>query len=171
MSSDLLSNSSWSATLKATFRVTDVAAVADSVESLIYEENSSRIFRLDTLWIEDDPLDRGDAFCANDDNLLDAQDPENALWVAFMMFLPSWAGLTGECEVDSERDRKDSNLVRVSVSCDEISITDLQKLRDWLGSDPDPDNWFEPHFNRFVAEISGAELVKFTFESATANGQ
>jgi hypothetical protein len=61
--------------------------------------------------------------------------------------------------------------VRVSVSCDEISITDLQKLRDWLGSDPDPDNWFEPHFNRFVAEISGAELVKFTFESATANGQ
>ena len=144
--------------------MTDIAALADSAEALIDGENSARIFRLDTLWADDDPLDRGDAFCAYDDNLYDAQDPKNALWVAFMMFTPSWAGLAGECEVDSDRDRDDPDLVRVTVTCEGISISDLQRLRDWLGSDPNPENWVESHFTRFVAELSGTELITFTLE-------
>jgi hypothetical protein len=161
----------WSIELEATFRVVDVAELADSAESLIDEEMPDGIFRLDTIWIEDDPLERGDAF-AKGDSLFDAQDPHNALWVAFEMFLPSWAGLRGDIDVEAKEINNSLGMIEVHLSSYDhgVSISDVSKLQSWLGVEVLPISWIGNHFQRFVREIKGAELVAYTLKTEFDDG-
>jgi hypothetical protein len=154
----------WSIELDATFRVVDADELADSAESLIDVEMPDGIYRLDPL--PDDPLERGDAF-AKGDSLFDAEDPRNALWVAFLMFLPSWAGLAGDLDVEAKEVKKSSGMVEVHLSSYdyEVRISDVSKLKSWLGAEVSPTSWIEDHFQRFVKEIKGAELVSYALET------
>ena len=162
---DQAEDRTWSIQLTAEFEVIDPEQIADSAESFIYDENSAYIYRLDTLGMDDDPMDRGDAFCAWEDSLYDAQDPNNSLWVAFMMFIPPWAGLRGSCDATTSIVGSSRNRVRVEVTADEVSIADLDALEAWLGKPARSDDWIEAHIVRFVADLHGAMLIDIEVDS------